>query len=249
MKVIGIDLSVLIIAVITAYIGYQFNHRSKKRDAFLKELINSYNEVYFPMFERLSIIIEIEEKPRKLELIDSFMQEHLGTASKIRFIGSSFILDYFYKLREAYSKYKKESNRGNERKLLEKVQGFYIMIEDEYRNAHDIIYEDYKQFVSDTFNNPFFVVLSSIFRILYHLSVFLFWISALILYYTISHLIIPIDWVPEWWNIGTALLLLGLATMLFGIMMMFKEMVMKKNRRESKVVKNLKGRIKRIFCK
>ncbi|ASA23394.1 hypothetical protein [Paenibacillus donghaensis] len=247
MKIFGIDLSIIIIAVITAYIGYQFNHRAKKREVFLKELSNSYNEVYFPMFELLSVINKTEDKNRKLELTDSFMQEYSGTNSKIRFIGSTFILEYFYKLREAFFTYKNEINRTNERELLEKVKGLYLSIEDEYWNAHDIIYEDYKQFVSDTFNNPFFVILGNIFRIFYHLSVFLLWISALVFYFTISHLIIPIEWVPEWWSIGFALLSLLLATILFGFMLMFKEMVMKRNRRESKVVKNLKQKIKRLF--
>ncbi|MEK4192839.1 hypothetical protein NYE59_07185 [Paenibacillus sp. FSL L8-0323] len=249
MKILGIDLSVIIIALMTAYIGYQFNHRAKKRGVFLKELRHSYNEVYFPMFELLSVIIETEDKNHKMVLIDSFMQEFSGINSNIRFIGSSFILEYFYELRKAFFTYKNETNRTNEHELLEKVQGLYLSIEDEYWNAHDIIYEDHCQFVSDTFNNPFFVIFSNIFRIFYHLFVFVFWISSIILYFTIAHLIIPFEWVPDWWNIGIAFLLVILATMLFAIMMMFKEMMMKKNRRESKVMKSMKKKIKKIFSR
>ncbi|WP_044482062.1 hypothetical protein [Paenibacillus antibioticophila] len=247
MKVLGIDLSVIVIALITAYIGYQFNHTSKKREAFLKELTNSYNEVYSPMFEQLFIIMETEEKTAKLEQIESFMDEYSSKDSKIRFIASSFLLDYFYKLRGIYKKYKYENNRSNEKELLDQVKGLFVMIENEYWDAHDIIYENHKQFKSDSFNNPFLVFLGSILRIVYHLSAFLLWISAAVVYFTIAHIISPLEWVPEWWNITTAVLIFLAAVMFFSLMMMFREMVVKKNRRESRVVKNLKERIKKKF--
>lgn len=109
MKIWGIDLTVIIIALITAYIGYQFNHTSKKREAFLKELNNSYNEVYSPMFEQLQRIIELEDKTIKMEQIDFFIEEYSGKNSKIRFIASSFLLEYFYKLREVHKKNKQKT--------------------------------------------------------------------------------------------------------------------------------------------
>ncbi|WP_339218585.1 hypothetical protein [Paenibacillus sp. FSL W7-1332] len=246
-NVFGIEISVIIVALITAYIGYQFNYRIKKREVFLKELSISYSEVYFPMFEMLSVIVKTEEKTRKFDLIDSFVQEYSGKESKIRYIGSSFILGYFYDFKEAHSKYKQENNRINERELLKMLQGLYLMVEEEFWNAHDIIYEDYKQFVSDSFSNPFFVILANIFRIIYHLSVFLFWISVAILYFTISHMIIPLEWVPEWWNIYSSLLLLAMTLTVFGVMMIFKEMIMKKNRRKNKVVKKLWVNVKNII--
>lgn len=249
MKIWGIDLSVIIVALVTAYIGYQFNHRSKKREVFLRELGRSYDEIYSPMFEQLSLIEATEEKNEKLRMIDNFVQEYSGKDSKIRLIASSFILEYFHNLRKVHSKYKEDNNRVNERELLDKINGLYSMIEDEYWNAHDTIYEDHKQFISDTFNNPFFVVISNVYRIFYHLSVFVFWISLVVLYFTISHLIIPIEWVPKWWGITYALLFVILAILFFSFMMMFKEIVIKKNRRESRVSKNLKKTIKRFFGK
>jgi len=244
---LGIDLSVIIIALITAYIGYQFNHTSRKRDAFLRELISSYNEVYSPMFEQLLSIMETEDKAKKLERIESFMEQYSTNDSKIRFIASSFLLDYFYKLRAVYKKYKYENNRTHENELLNKIKELYVMIEDEYWDAHDIIYENHKQFKSDSFNNPFLVFVGSILRIVYHLSVFLLWVSAAIVYFTIAHIVSPLEWIPEWWNIATAILTLLVAIMFFSIMLAFREMVVKKNRRESKMVKNLKGRIKKLF--
>ncbi|WP_141499707.1 hypothetical protein [Paenibacillus luteus] len=199
------------------------------------------------MFELLSNIMMIDEKPQKLTLIDSFVQEYSGKESKIRYIASSFVLDYFYKLKGAHLNYKQENNRVNERELLDMIKELYLMVENEYWDAHDIIYEDHKQFVSDTFNNPIFVVLGSLFRIVYHLSVFLFWSSAIVLYFTIAHLIVPLELVPKWWNIYYGLFLLGMTTIVFAIMMMFKEVVIKKNRRESKVVKNVKTTLKKLL--
>lgn len=247
MKVFGIDLSVLLISLITAYMGYQFNFRVKKREIFLKELNTSYSEVYFPMFELLSEINDTKDKTRKLQLIDAFFLEYSGINSKIRFIGSSFILDYFYSLRVTYMKYKNENSRTNERELFEKLSGLYIMIEEEYWNAHDIIYEDYKQFISDSFNNPFFVILFNILRLLYHLSVFLLWSSLLLLYFTIYYIIFPNEWVPQWWSISHALLLLASSAAVFALMLMVKEMAVKKNRRPSRVIKSLKEKIVGVF--
>lgn len=199
------------------------------------------------MFEQLLLIMEAEEKTAKLELIESFMDEYSSKESKIRFIASSFLLHYFYKLRGIYKKYKNENNRSNEKELLDEVKGLFVMIENEYWDAHDIIYENHKQFKSDSFNNPFLVFLGSILRIVYHLSAFLLWITAAVVYFTIAHMISPLEWIPEWWNITTAILTFLAAVTFFSIMMMFREMVVKKNRRESRVVKNLKESIKKKF--
>ncbi|RXZ81102.1 hypothetical protein EBB07_15445 [Paenibacillaceae bacterium] len=249
MKILGIDLSVIIIALITAYIGYQFNFRSKKREAFLKELSSSYNEIYFPMYRELSLIMETEKKTQKLDMIDEFVREHSGKESKVRFIASSFILEYFYKLRKTHVNYKREMNRTNEEKLLTMVECLHSMMDTEFWDAHDTIYEDHKQFISDTFINPFFVVLGNVFKILYHISVFLFWICTAIVYFTISNSVLPLKVIPDWWNIYYALLLWTLSLMFFAFMMMFKEMIIKKNRRESKIVKNFKAKMKRFFKK
>lgn len=120
------------------------------------------------------------------------------------------------------------------------------MIEEEYWNAHDIIYGNHKQFISNSFNNPFIVFLGGILRVVYHLSVFLVWIMAVVVYFTIAHIISPLKWIPEWWNFPTAMLIFLSAVMFFGINLMFKEMTIKKNRRkrEIAVLKTLKVKIK-----
>lgn len=39
-NVFGIEISVIIVALITAYIGYQFNYRIKKREVFGLSTVN-----------------------------------------------------------------------------------------------------------------------------------------------------------------------------------------------------------------
>ncbi|MEK4039456.1 hypothetical protein MHH49_18205 [Paenibacillus sp. FSL F4-0122] len=249
MKIWGLDISVIIVALVTAYIGYQFNHRAKKRETFLKELSVSYNEVYSLMYVELSLIEATEGKEEKIRLIDNFVQEYSGKNSKIRLLASSYLLEYFYNFLKIHLKYKQEENRINEHELFKMVTELFSMIEDEYWNAHDTIYEDHKQFISDTFTNPFFVIFANLFRVIYHLSVFAFWSSIIILYFTVAQLISPVEWFPVWWNIYYSITLVIISIAFFGFMMMFKEMIIKKNRRESKLVKSLKKKTKETILK
>ncbi len=201
------------------------------------------------MHELLSLIMETGDKKRKLEMIDIFLREYSGKDSKVRFIASSSVLTDFYKFRKVFIAYKQENNRINEHELLEKVREFYNRIDDEYWNAHDTIYVDYKQFISDTFKNPLFVVFGSILRFFYHLSVFITWICAVALYFTLAHIISPLQWVPDWWDMTTALLCFFIALGCFGLMMVFKGMTAKENKRESKVMRNLKETLKVFWFK
>jgi hypothetical protein len=66
------------------------------------ELINSYNEIYFPMHELLRVISNSEDKLEKHNLIDDFFEKYSGAQAPIRFIGSSFLMEYYYELREKY---------------------------------------------------------------------------------------------------------------------------------------------------
>lgn len=247
MEILGIDISVIIIALITAYIGFLFNSRSKKRENFIKELRNSYIEVYSPMFESLSEIKKTENKEIRLSLIDRFFESYSGSDTKIRYIASSFLLEYFYELRNSYELYKKESSRKNEKDLMEKLNAFYIMIEDEYWNAHDIIYEDHLHFRDTAFLNPFIVVLLVLFRILYHLSTFIVWASLIVLYFSIWNELFRLEVIPEWWSVTYALLFLTISLMFFGVMLMFKQFAVKNNRRKNKLMKKMEKKIKKLL--
>ncbi|MDB5056171.1 MAG: hypothetical protein JWM44_4221, partial [Bacilli bacterium] len=154
MSIYGIQLSVIIIALITAYMGYQFNFRAKKRESFLKELSNSYIEVYFPMNELLKDIINKEDIAKKRELTHEFFERFKGPESKIKFIGSSFLLEYFYELENLYLIYNSDPNRTNESSFLNKLKSFSNKIEYEFWEAHDIIYEDHLKFKNLSNKNP-----------------------------------------------------------------------------------------------
>lgn len=247
MKFYGIDISVLVIALITAYIGYQFNFRARKKEAFLKELLISYNETYFPMKELLQEIVEHEERDTKLRLIESFIYQFSGPESKVKYIGSSFILEFFYELRELFKGYKIDQTRINEKKLLEKINQFQTMINDECWDAHDIIYEEHLQFRDDTFKNPILVFVLSITRFFYYLSTFTVWVSLGYLYFAIWNRIVGIQSFPEWWTIIDGLYLLSSALIIYGVLLSVKSFAIKKNRRKNKTFKKLKGRTLKLF--
>ena len=54
MNLSDLQIPVIILAIITGFISYQYNYRSKKKEVYLKDLNLSYNEVYTPMFIKLN---------------------------------------------------------------------------------------------------------------------------------------------------------------------------------------------------
>ncbi|MBC2728636.1 hypothetical protein [Desulfosporosinus sp.] len=238
-----ISFSVILIAVITAYIGYKFNDRTKKKEKFIKELTNSYNEVYFPMYELLLNITKAEDSIQRDKLLEDFLVTYSGVDSKIRFIGTCSILEYFYDLRSTYNKYIKE-NKQNESILSEKLTNLLNMIETEFWDAHDIIYEDHIQFKDDSFKNPFLVVSLSILRVIYYFTSFALGLSFLVLYVVIWDRIIPVELLPKEVNFQSTIGLILFLTMVYGMMFTIKEFAVKRNRRKSKSFKNIVRRIK-----
>ncbi len=239
------DFSVIGIALITAYIAYYFNYISKKREIFLKELTNSYNEVYFPMYVELSTIESTEDRTTKLKLVESFIDENSTKESKVKFIGTTSVLQYFDDLKLIYKTYKLENNADNEKRLLESMSYFFENIKMEYLDAHDIIYENHLRFKSSSFINPFFSSFISIMRIGYHLSVFLVAISIAIVYFTFANKISSYGmFPPTLMDIPTSLLILCITVMLFAIFLMTRGFIMQKNRRKSEVLKKIKTKLK-----
>jgi hypothetical protein len=243
MKIFGLDVSVITIALITAYIGYQFSFRAKKKESFIKELLNSYNEVYFPMNELLQEIAVTEDKNVKNGLIECFMNRYSGPQSQIRFIGSSLILEYFYDLRITFNSFQLDPSIANEQELLKKIKELTVMIENEYWDAHDIIYEEHLQFRDDTFKNPILVLVQNLVRFIYYLSTFCVWLSLGYLYFAIWNKIVHIESFPAWWTIKDALILVFYSLMLFGVVFSIKYNAIKKNRRTNKVIKKLKKKL------
>jgi hypothetical protein len=137
----------------------------------------------------------------------------------------------------------------SERTLIDKLQDFFISLEDEYWDAHDIIYEDYLHFKNTAFLNPFIVLCLGILRFLYHLSTFTLWIGGLILYFTIWDIFVPLEPIPDWWEISYAVLFMVISLMFFGITLSFKQFAVKKNRRKNKIVKKISNRLLGRFQK
>lgn len=201
MSFYGIQASVIIVALITAYFGYQFNYRAKRREIFLKEILNSYNEVYFPMAELLNTIHETHHRDKKFKLIHDFFSKFEGPNSKIRFIGSSKILEQFYELRSTFKQHKAEPNRTNEQQLFKKLNDFKSTMEEESWAAHDIIYEDYLKFKSMSHKNPFIIIFSEVITLLHHALFFLTIVSLFIIYFSIVNHFDHLEPIPNWWKI------------------------------------------------
>lgn len=239
----------ILLALVTGYIGFQFNSRTKKREFFIKALTASYNLVYSPMYEHLQNITNTLDKQEKINKLEHFFECYSGTNTNtnIRYIGSSFLLEFFYDFRLVYQNFRNDRSRKNESELLDKLNEFFVMIEDEYWDAHDIIYEDHLQFKDTIFLNPFISSLLSFLRGIYYLVSFSVWISMFILYFTTYAHFVRNELLPEWWSLSSAALLLVLSLMLFAITLSFRQFVIKKNRRKNKLIKKFTKKLFKIF--
>lgn len=138
----GIQISVLIVAVFTAFVGYQFRIREKKRDLAHSELAKSYNEAYTPIRFLLKEINEEPLKVEKLLLIDNFFKNYGLSNSKGQLIGSSEMLNAFFELNALYRAFKHDQT-AYEDKFMESLKKFELQITEEFWDAHDIIYKEH----------------------------------------------------------------------------------------------------------
>ncbi|WP_438349950.1 hypothetical protein ACP8HI_04580 [Paenibacillus sp. FA6] len=134
----GIQISVIIIAVFTAFIGYQFRIREKRKDSSYSELSKSYNEVYGPMFFRLKEINQSTDDNEKQGLIDAFFKDF---SSKAQLLGSSVLLKKYIDLNALFNTHKNKSSL--ESIITEKLIDFHTLLETEFWDAHDIIYKEH----------------------------------------------------------------------------------------------------------
>ncbi|MGG1554575.1 hypothetical protein [Paenibacillus ferrarius] len=240
----GVQLPLIIIAVITAFVGYQFNFRAKRREVFLKEISNSYNEVYFPMYELLRNIELTEEKATQLLLLDEFFKLYRGHESKVRFIGTWSNLEYFYEFELAYKSYKLVQNRSNEIELFDKFKSFNTMIHNEFWEAHAVIYEDHLKFKSLSNKNPFVVGIFEIIIFLENIISFLVWVSVFIIYVSICNHFAHWSAIPVWWNISNSIVLFFVTLGFWVLIKSISSQIIKKNRKKLSVVKVIT-----ILCK
>lgn len=240
MKIFGIDISVIILAIITSFIGYQFSGRTKKREVFVNELSRSYNEVYFPIYELLKEIIKENDAELQIEKLNTFFQMYSGPESKIKYIGSTLLLESYYELRDHHRNYMLAQSEWSKDELFKKLTKFKEEIEDEFWDAHDIIYENHNQFKAESFQNPFIVITMNIVRYSYYLVTFSVW-GSLVMLYLASWSEITKDNLPTWWNIKNSITMLIISILLNICMLSVRSLVIKKNRR--------KGELFRLFKK
>jgi hypothetical protein len=237
MRIFGIDIAVIILAVITGLIGYQLNIRSKTKENFLKELNNSYINLYHPMFESLKNIKENESHEDQGYLLEEFFREYVGPQSQIKFFGSSSLLDFFYKLYTSYKKKLTEPSRKQDMEFNEMLNRFYTMIENEYWNSHDIIYKDYKKYMELSFKNPFMAFSYEIIMLFKQLVRFLVVLSLLLVYFSLWNKFVysmPIDSNPEWLQFEITIQVLIIFISLYGFTMMISSITLWENRRIKK---------------
>lgn len=250
MSYFGIQLPVVILAIITAFVGYQFNFRAKKKEIYLKELSQSYHEVYSPMFIRLKRVIGEKEQNKKKDLLAEFFEYYQQNETKIRFIGSSYNLEAFFKLELSYFEYINSPGRVSEKALFDSLNDFYVSIENEFWEAHDIIYEDHLQFRSLNKKNIFFKLIIELFILIHNLSTFIFAIAGLYLYISIWNEYIqefPNEEIKQWLSVPFSIFTVLMSIVLFSFTKMFYVSVKKENKRNNSSIKRLCGKIKSNF--
>ncbi|ETT54787.1 hypothetical protein C162_03774 [Paenibacillus sp. FSL R7-269] len=249
MNLSDFQIPVIILAAISGFISYQYNHRAKKRESYLKDLSLSYNEVYTPMFKKLKRIKHEQNHQAKMGLIKDFFDEYSTDSTKVRYIGTSFNLETYFELEIQYEKYLQNPGRTTEHSLIDNMEGFYKSIEAEFWEAHDIIYEDHLQYKSLTRKNIFNKLIIEFLILLHNISSFLLGASLIFVYVCLWNRYIQELPMPEGYSqyldIIMALLIFLTAVMLFSLTKIFYLTVKKVNRRTNQFLKDLINKIKK----
>ncbi len=141
----GIQASVLIVAVFTAFVGYQFRVREKKRESSYSELLKSYNEVYSPLSFRLREINVLPTSNDKQALMEKLFLDFGLNSSKAHLIGSVKMLEVYLELNTLFNAYKHEPSVYEEN-FLRCLKDFEKLINEEFWDAHNIIYKEHLRY-------------------------------------------------------------------------------------------------------
>ncbi|MCG7406575.1 hypothetical protein MH117_04030 [Paenibacillus sp. ACRRX] len=252
MSLTNVQLPVIILAIITGFISYLYNFRAKKRESYLKELGLSYNEVYTPMYIKLKRIKFIRDHDKKMILIKEFFDEYKVDNSNVRFIGTTSNLETYFELEVMYEEYLQNPGRSTEYLFMKKLESFYWTIENEFWEAHDIIYEDHLQFKSLNRKNIFYKLVIEFLILLHNVSRFLLGATLLFLYICLWNQYIQKNSflnASGWFDVQLALLSLLCSIMLFSLTKIFYVSVKRENRKSNEVLKKIIKRIPKIFRK
>ncbi|AIQ31270.1 hypothetical protein P40081_26225 [Paenibacillus sp. FSL P4-0081] len=146
----GIQTSVLIVAVFTAFVGYQFRLREKKRDMAHSELIKSYNDFYSPILFVIREINELPQSEERNDLINKLFTDYGLGSSKGHLIGSVNMLNTYFELNALFRAFKHQPD-AYEAKFLKCLKEFEVMIDQEFWDAHDIIYKEHNRYKDHNF--------------------------------------------------------------------------------------------------
>lgn len=243
----GIEVSVIIAAVITAFIGYQFNLRVKRSEYFLNELRNSYEELYFPMYMRIEAIKNTENDSMRKERLKDFFADYTNSSSNVKWLGTSETLAMYYVLCETYSKCDSTDKAMNEFNI--DFAQFSKKAEKEFWEAHDIIYKDHLRFKYLSHKNSFLVALIEGISILYNFTSFLIYLGLLLIYFAISQQFINLKGFPEEITVPISLLIFLIIVMTHSLVLMLSiTFVTKKNTRSEKYWPIIKQKILNKFA-
>lgn len=145
-----IQTSVLIVAVFTAFVGYQFRLREKKRDMAHSELIKSYNDFYSPILFAIREINELPQSEEQNDLTNKLFTDYGLGSSKGHLIGSVNMLNTYFELNALYRAFKHQTD-AYEAKFLKCLKEFEVMIDQEFWDAHDIIYKEHNRYKDHNF--------------------------------------------------------------------------------------------------
>ncbi|MDD4569105.1 MAG: hypothetical protein PHE70_03130 [Tepidanaerobacteraceae bacterium] len=242
------DLWSIFLALFSAFIVYQFGRRSKGMDSFLDSLIRSYENVYYPIYIILKKIDRVRSDESE-QLITDFFKEYSLPDSSLKLIASTFILEWYFDLEQKYINLLKNTNEINRSEFWKSFDSFYIMIEDEFWQAHDIIYKDYYKFKSLVYKNPFLKMLMEISIFFYNVTLFVVYVAMTIVVVSIYNYFIPITIFPKWWKIHYGILILMVAFILYGFALILSSWyVSNQNKRKSKLTKKINNCIEKYLC-
>ncbi len=227
----------MVLVAFSAFFVYQFGRRSKGSDSFLENLIKSYDNVYYPMYMVLKNIKEslIDERE---QLVLDYFKVHSSSDSSLKLIASTFVLERYFDLERKYKSSFANQDELSKSEFWKSFDSFYIIIENEFWEAHDIIYKDYLKIKILINKNPLLRILMEISVLVYNLMTFAVYSALVITYLSVWNSFTPISIFPNWWEIKHALFLLLVVLMLYGFMLMISSWyIATRNKRKSELMK------------
>lgn len=207
-----------------------------KKGGLFKRIITKLSRSIFSYVYKIEKIISEKEQERKNNLLAEFFEHYQEDETKIRYIGTSYNLEAFFKLEINYFEYLNNPGRVSEKTFFDNLNNFYVSIENEFWEAHDIIYEDHLQFRSLNKKNIFFKIIIEFFILTHNLSTFIFALAGLYLYISIWNEYIqkfPSKEISQWLSTPFALLTLLMSIVLFSFTKILFASVKKENKRSN----------------